>query len=163
MHADVSAHRRTIRDDVRVAGATGLRMWVLGPAAVFLAACNDSQVRVACEDVSPTVQIDYSDVLRLHPHEVTLLACVEDDCTLQIIPGGRNRPSVVTLGKGSLREGQAASAKVAITDRAGQEVFSGDVGIMPDTGQTTGSGCPAAWVGQLLATGRHTLKQLKAS
>ena len=49
-------------------------MWILGPSAVFLTACNDSQVRVACEDVSPTVQIDYSDVLRLHPQEVTLLA-----------------------------------------------------------------------------------------
>jgi hypothetical protein len=105
------------------------------------------------------VQIDYAGVLRLHPQTLSVRACVENDCTVQIIPSGRNRLSTVTLGQGALHAGHAAAVTLAITDNAGHDVFAGDVGVTPDEGQPNGSNCPTAWIAQVVATGSHTLKE----
>src|SRR5262249_49331853 len=129
-------------------------------ACVLLAACNGSHVRVACDDVgdSMAVQIDYSTVLRLHAQALTIRACVESDCGMQIVTSGRNRLSSMTLGQGALRAGHAAGVRLAITDDAGHDVFAGDVGITPVAGQQQDeSACPTTWIGQVVAKGSHTL------
>jgi hypothetical protein len=137
------------------------RAWILAVAPLLLVACNGPHARVACDDVgaSMAVQIDYANVLRLHPKALTVRACVENDCTMQIIPSGQNRLSTVTLGQGALHAGHAAGVTLAITDDAGHDVFAGDVGVMPDNGQPKDPDCASAWIGQVVATGSHTLKE----
>jgi hypothetical protein len=136
-------------------------VWILAVASVLLVACNGPHAGVACDDVgaSMAVQIDYANVLRLHPQALTVRACVENDCTMQIIPSGQNRLSIVALGQHVLHTGHAAGVQLDITDNAGRAVFAGNAAIEPGNGQPDDSDCPTAWVGHVIATGSHTLKE----
>ena len=145
-----------------MARAIGLLGRVIVAAPLLLVACSAPHAVIACDDVdaSSGIQIDYSDTLGHHPKTVAVAACVNDVCSTQIVPGGPNRVSSVTLGGRTLDDAHPVPVSLVITDDSGSDVFRGDLIVAPHADQTNDdSDCPAAWVGQVVASGEHTLRE----
>jgi hypothetical protein len=103
------------------------------------------------------VQVDYGPALAGRSGRFTVEACALGDC--HSLPGvSARRQRVLMVAMHQVHDATPVTVRVTITDARGREVFHGRQQVTPHKIQPNGPSCPpTAWVGRLVASGRHTL------
>ena len=137
------------------------RSGVLASAAFLLTACHifGQEARHACSLVGADsgIRVVYERALRGHNGPLTVKACAGGECQTVDAVDAPHQPLLV-VGAHQVKDSTPVPLRVTVVDQAGREVFQGHTQVTPHKVQPNGPDCsPTAWVGSVVATGRHTL------
>jgi hypothetical protein len=124
-------------------------------ASVVLTACGGHDP-LPCSDIGADsgILISYAGPVPQSARGFAVTACAGDDCRTEHVADKRR----ATIVGEDLDGPDPVEVRLRIRDAAGRVVFSGHTTVTPQKLQPNGAGCePTAWVGALVAHGRHTL------
>jgi hypothetical protein len=146
-----------------MARARWRRRGVLVGVALLLTACHaggeGAQGPCSLVGADRGIQVVYAQGLHGQAGHVTMKACVRDECRTVVGVVGPQRPLLVMVGRHQVVDATPVPVHVTVMDQNGREAFRGRTQVAAHRIQPNGPGCPpTAWVGRVVATGRHTLR-----
>jgi hypothetical protein len=137
------------------------RSGVLAGTAFLLTAChmNGQEAGHPCSLVGAEsgIRVVYERALRGHPGRLTVKACAGGECQTVDAVDASHQPLLI-VGGHQVKDATPVPVRVTVVDQTGREVFQGHTRVTPHKVQPNGPDCPpTAWVGSVVATGRHTL------
>lgn len=148
--------RRRVRGAVRHRSGVALTLaCVLLPG--ILTGCSHAAV---CDPVAAEsgVVFGFARVLAAHPGvQLTVQACVRDDCVRQVLPA-EGPPDFVQVADPTLSGAGTVPVSLQLTDRNQVAVFGASGSVTLRRSQPNGPGCPpTVWVARVVASGTDRL------
>ncbi len=139
------------------------RRGVLLGVAFMLTACHSggeaAQGPCSLVGADQGIQVVYGKGPHAHGGRFTMKACVRDECRTVVGVVGPQHPLLVMVGRHQVVDATPVPVRVTVIDQSGREVFRGRTQVAAHRIQPNGPGCPpTAWVGRVVATGRHTIR-----